>query len=237
MTAMYIVPTRGRPANAVRLANAWNELTSQDTQLTFIVDEDDPEFKAYEDAFFGVQHANFGFITDKRLRLGGTLNKWGSRFAQHFEAIGFMGDDHLPRTHHWDQALLNSLSTQGGGIVYGNDLLQGRNLPTAVLMDSTIIKALGYMVPPGLTHLYVDNFWRDLGTSLGQLAYREDVIIEHLHPVAGKAEWDDRYKEVNAGQMYENDRHTYEDLYVRGGSLVEAVKTIRRYEDSARSAT
>lgn len=237
MTAMYIVPTRGRPRNALRLAQAWHERTSSNTRLTFILDDDDPELGNYQDAFSHATYATFGVLEGPRLRLGGTLNHYAPIFAERYDAIGFMGDDHVPRHHLWDEMLMQSLIAQGGGLVYGNDLLQGRNLPTAVLMDSTIIKALGYMVPPGLTHMYLDNFWRDLGTSLGQLTYREDVIIEHLHPVAGKAEWDDRYKEVNAGQVYEDDRHTYEDLYVRGGSLIAAVKKIRRYEDNARSAT
>lgn len=230
MTAMYIVPTRGRPVNAVRLAQAWHEHTSPNTRLTFILDDDDPELAAYENAFAAIEHACFGYLVGPRLRLGGTLNHHAPIFAKQYHAIGFMGDDHLPRTHYWDAALYDNMLAQGGGVVYGNDLIHGPNIPTAALLSSTIIRALDYMVPPGLIHLYMDNFWRDLGHALGQISYREDVIIEHMHPLAQKAPWDDRYAEVNAGAVYAADRHTYEDLYVRGGSLQLAVETIRKWE-------
>jgi hypothetical protein len=124
-------------------------------------------------------------------------------------AIGFMGDDHCPRTYGWDKAYVDALREMGTGIVYGNDLIQGARLPTQVAMTADIVRALGYMAPPALTHLYVDNFWRDLGTVAGCLRYLPDVTVEHRHPIAGKAEWDEGYRRVNDAAMYERDRLAY----------------------------
>ena len=50
------------------------------------------------------------------------------------------------------------------------------------------------MAPKGLEHFYIDNFYRDTGYALGILNYFEDVILEHMHPSAGKAIIDDTYR-------------------------------------------
>jgi hypothetical protein len=97
------------------------------------------------------------------------------------------------------------------GVSYGDDLLQGANLPTAVTMSAEIVRRIGYMVPPVLVHMYMDNFWRDFGVKIGNLQYRPDVVIEHMHYLAGKAVNDLQYQEVNAAHVYEKDRLAYED--------------------------
>jgi glutaminase len=63
--------------------------------------------------------------------------------------------------------------------------------------------------------MYMDNFWRDFGEGLGNLNYLDDVILEHLHYLAGKAVNDLQYQEVNASHVYENDRIAY-GLYQSG---------------------
>jgi hypothetical protein len=137
-----------------------------------------------------------------------------------------MGDDHMPRTVGWDAAYLEALRELGTGLVYGNDLLQGSSLPTQVAMTTDIVRALGYMAPPDLTHLYVDNFWRDLGRSAGCLRYLPDVIVEHRHPAAGKAQWDAGYARVNNSAMYEHDATAYEQ-YIGAGELHAAVDVVK----------
>lgn len=132
--------------------------------------------------------------------------------------IGFMGDDHRPRTAGWDDIFTHALDEMGGGVAYGNDLIQGANLPTHVVMSSTIIAALRGMAPTTLTHLYVDNYWKALGEGIGRLSYLNDVIVEHMHPIAGKAEWDDGYRRVNDGALYQRDANAFtrycEDEYM-----------------------
>lgn len=203
---LMIVPSRGRPKNVVELLLAWRDTVRGDSQLLVAVDEDDPELANYTNpGWSGVE-----FVIGPRLRLGGTLNKLAVERARDHFAVGFMGDDHRPRTEAWDVALTDALRATGTGFAYGNDLLQGENLPTAIAMTSDIVTTLGYMVPPGAVHLYFDNFWLAVGRALGRITYLSDVVIEHMHPVAGKAEWDDRYLEVNADSMYAKDRATFE---------------------------
>jgi hypothetical protein len=65
------------------------------------------------------------------------------------------------------------------------------------------------MVPPGAVHLYLDDFWLALGRGIDSIHYLPDVIIEHLHPSAGKAQIDAGYTEVNAPALYESDRAVF----------------------------
>jgi hypothetical protein len=78
------------------------------------------------------------------------------------------------------------------------------------MMTADIVSALGYMVPPELVHLYLDNVWMDWGRGMGALTYLDDVVIEHMHPAAGKAVNDVGYLEANSAEQLHADRTAYE---------------------------
>lgn len=208
---LIIVPTRGRPEAAAELLTVWD---GANADLLFAVDDDDPDRDTYAalDAWVTV---------GPRRRLGPTLNAAAAEYAGDYRAVGFLGDDHRPRTPGWPEQFLEALDRHPvPGLAYGNDLLQGRNLPTAVVMDSRIIGALGRMVPEGLVHLFLDNYWLDLGRELDAIAYLDNVIVEHLHPVAGKAEWTPAYQESNA--WWAHDEATYRAFVAAGGIQADA---------------
>lgn len=200
-----IVPSRGRPDSIAELARAWERTITGSSVLLVAVDDDDPELAAYE-ALAADVWVEFG----PRRWAARTLNRYAHSCAADHFALGFMGDDHRPRTKGWDTRFVETLREMGSGVVYGNDLFQGENLPTAVALTSDIVLALGYMVPPELIHMYMDNFWLDLGKALRRIRYLPDVVIEHVHPMAGKTEWDDGYREVNAPMRYAHDKLAYE---------------------------
>jgi hypothetical protein len=137
-----------------------------------------------------------------------------------------MGDDHRPQTTRWDFKLARVLTQRAAKIGYANDLVQGANLPTAVLMERRVVQRLGYMAPPVLRHLYVDNYWRDLGKAADCLYYESDIIIAHEHPITGKVEWDEGYRRVNDGAMYTRDGAAYRD-FVTSGDLAADIAKIR----------
>jgi len=205
---LVIVPSRGRPDNITELMNAWME-TRTYASLQVVVDDDDEMLSRYE-MVMETAPSWVSLEVTPRKRLGPTLNEYAVKAAPLYDVIGFMGDDHRPRTPGWDRRFAGAIVAMGGvGVVYGNDLFQGPNLPTAVWMSSCIVENLGYMVPPGIVHLFADNFWLDLGNGLGRMSYLNDVLIEHMHPQAGKSEWDPGYAEVNAGSVWEADEQTY----------------------------
>lgn len=214
-----LVPTRGRPDNARRLLAACEATcVLPTTRIIFGVDADDPARPGYNQVVWPQNpYLPWPSAIGRGMLLPGSkhpgmvdcLNRM-FRFGDTADTYGFMGDDHLPATPGWDKALCDALAGKTAALAYGNDLLQGERIPTAVAMTASIPRTLGYMAPPELAHLYVDNFWSDLGQGLGALTYLPDVIIEHLHPVAGKAEWDAGYRAVNADASFTADRVAYE---------------------------
>lgn len=197
---LVIVPSRGRPQNIQRLLQAWTD-TAATAQLEVAVDDDDPMLSEYlrimdhlEPEVGPLAHC----VVGERLRLGPTLNARAVEAARLYRYVGFMGDDHLPRTNAWDDRITDHLADLRTGIVYGNDLLQGQALPTAVFMTADVIDTLGYFSPPELIHMYLDDAWKAWGEGMGRLRYLDDVVIEHMHPVAGKADGDVLYGESNA---------------------------------------
>lgn len=224
MILTMLVPTRGRPDNARRLLAACEATcVLPDTRIQLGVDSDDPKWGDYQAVHQGSDRAILtAWEPGERKGMVHTLNQmWHWRPLQfnmtdfigqprRTDVFGFMGDDHLPVTLGWDKALCDALAGKPAALAYGNDLLQGANIPTAVAMTASIPRTLGYMAPPELAHLYVDNTWLAWGHGLGAITYLPDVVIEHLHPVAGKADWDEGYRNVNAETSYSADRVAYE---------------------------
>jgi hypothetical protein len=226
---LVIVPTRGRPQNAARLVKAFEETESLNADLLFVADHDDPELPAYRTAaprLMAYQGASgTGMVAG--------LNWAAVIYADVYDHLGFMGDDHLPRTAGWDAHVLGALNSPWPQVVYGNDLFQGERLPTAAFLPSRMVRALGYMAPPVLRHLYVDNFWLELGQALGGLKYLPDVVIEHLHPAAGKTPMDERYAAVNAPEADVADRLAWLGFRT-GDAFPEALRRVR--EEYSRDA-
>lgn len=230
-----IVPTRGRPNNLAELWTAFTETCTGDTRLLACVDDDDPELPEYKrihEAAYDAGTADrddprFLLLIGPRRRLGGTLNMVGPKWAARSDAIAFMGDDHWPRTRGWDTAYMAELKRLGTGLVYGNDLIQGANLPTQVAMTSDIVLATGHMVPPGAVHLWLDNAWLALGRALDAITYLPDVVVEHQHPIAGKADWDAGYAECNTDALSAADRAVFEQWQAE--TLPTWVRQIKEY--------
>ena len=220
---LYVVPTRGRPDHAVALAAAWRE-TTDDAELVFALDQDDLTLADYVRVADRISPA--WMRSSDTHSMVESLNRAAMIYAERYEYIGFMGDDHRPRTPHWDSIIYDRMRLDSLILAYGNDLVQGPNLPTAVLMRSDAILTLGQMAPQSLTHLYVDNYWLRLGRDSGRMAYVPEVVIQHEHPITGKVPWTEGHKRVNEGSMYERDRRAFE-LYEAGGYMHEDVLKVK----------
>lgn len=219
---LILVPTRGRPHNAIEVLKSHKEFSCK-SDLLFVVDTDDDELINYRSAV-GVEH--IVEVENNTRGMAYPLNVAAKKYANEYEFFTFIGDDHRLRTPDWDIALMRAIGNRPG-LAYGNDLLQGENLPTAVMMAGAIVRALGGMVPPKLKHLYLDNFWKALGNDLGNLAYLPGVVIEHLHPIAGKAEWDEGYRTVNADEIYTFDRLMF-DAYIKSEDYRVLLRDLRQ---------
>ena len=229
---LVIVPSRGRPDRFRDFLAAW-EATTESAELLVALDVDDPTIAHYPRS--DVAHYEIGEPQGFAPRLNGE-----AMYATHpiIEAavgvpwaIASLNDDHLPRTKGWDRLMVEALRDLGSGIVYGNDLLQYEALPTAPAITTDIVRALGFYCPPGLQHVYIDNFWLGLGIRLERLRYLPDVIIEHAHPQAlntdgsRKARTDATYElQTNAVQVADWNRW---NAYRTSGDFDRDVERVR----------
>jgi hypothetical protein len=204
------------------------------TDIVVCVDNDDPDAHPYTG--YGAVEQEFRdsgrvrWVKGPRNNLSGWTNRVAMALWTQYEALASLGDDHLPRTEGWDRELLSELERMGGGFAYGNDLLQEHRLPTAVMVSSKIVGALGWLCPPALQHYFVDNVWRFLGTETQRLAYRQDIIIEHMHPGAGKADFDATYMDPGAEAGFAPTNHPDYPAWLAwvNGPAKEDVETVRR---------
>lgn len=215
---LVIVPSRGRPENIKRFSQALKD-TNAVVDFKVGVDDDDPTLEDYKKL---AKEEGFDLVIGPREMFAKTVNRIVMDNLK-YKYFFWAGDDHVPRTDKWDLAYRKQLKEMKVGVVYGNDLYQGVNIATELAFTSNIPKALGYAIPPGFVHLYVDNYFMDLGRSIDSLVYMPEVVVEHLHPRAGKAEDDQTYLEANSPENWSNDRITF-DNYISNQLQIDAEK-------------
>lgn len=227
---LVIVPSRGRPDNVARVIQAWRDTGAfTDAQLSVAYDADDPAREQYDAVLAGAGAGVAGHLVPTWQPMVPKLNAvavGAVAVLPKLFAVGFGGDDHLPRTPGWAGAYLRALREMGTGVVYGDDGFQGARLPTQWAMTADIVRALGTMVPPPVQHLYCDNAIADLGRAARCLRYLPGVLVEHMHPLAGKAASDAGYRRVNSPQQYDIDRAMYQSW--RRNRLAEDADTVSR---------
>jgi len=212
-----LCPVYRRPAQARACAESLAATRSDlSTRIYFAVDADDDA--EYEGNLIRVPPGPRGMTH--------ATNVAALQLCERYDHLMWVGCDHAFRTPGWDIRFLDAMAELGGwGFVYGNDLLQGENVPTACMISSKIVEVLGWMSPPCLRHLYVDNAWLELGRGIGRIRYLQDVIVEHMHFSVGKSPHDAMYAEVNSNEVHSADRAAFEEY--RAGRMGPDIARLR----------
>jgi hypothetical protein len=138
------------------------------------------------------------------------LNEIANLVHKDYEYLGFWGDDHYPQTPNWNSIMYEILCKNAPyAMVYADDLIQGVNLPTEIIMDSLFIEEFKYMAHPSLTHLFCDDVWKYTGQQIENLHYIPHVVIEHLHYCVGKSENDSMYQINNSPDCFVTNGSVY----------------------------
>jgi len=206
--SLWIVPSRGRSARLGDMLDAALELSSGHADFAVCTDDDDAGLPGYQALHARVPAARVLWFHGRRR----SMCAWTNYIAAHpracrYASLGSMGDDHVPRTQGWDLVLAAAVASPGIGIAYGDDLHQHEGLPTAPLISRQVADALGWLCLPGLLSKFCDNVWKQLGDGAECLAYVPRVVIEHVHPDAGKAGMDETYQHGYAD--WPGDEHIY----------------------------
>lgn len=199
-----LLPTRGRPHWVQRAFESLAAHTSrlQDLEVVLYVDEDD---KASHD----LGHDGFSVVKIIGPRASmGTYNTACLERASG-DIVILMNDDVIVRTPAWDRAVVDLTRGVPDGIflAYANDFHMGKRMCTFPICTK---KACEVMIRPypeeyrtGFIdwHLF-DVFKRLRSRGHDRIFYLEQVIFEHHHYMAGKAEIDATYR---AGEYYGDD--------------------------------
>jgi hypothetical protein len=211
MKVTVLVPTRDRPANARRLLQSWGATAKRDeTELWFVLDRQSPMINQYFQIF-----NETGWRKDMMPFMGAgnmveRTNAAAKTVARHTDIIGWAADDNLFVTEGWDVAIIDEFEQNPGlAMVNTNDLLVGDEKAGVPFVRSSVVQSLGYFFLPTCQHLYVDFALNELMKAAGAQKYREDIVIEHLHPYANKAQWDEAYAAYNTPMQDSKDGRAF----------------------------
>ncbi|HEY5311190.1 MAG TPA: hypothetical protein VIK18_01680 [Pirellulales bacterium] len=188
-----ILPTRKRVPQLTRaltslVATAWRP---ESLEVVLYVDEDDAQSHAVE--FSGLRLVK---LLGRRGTMGAITRTCYAACQGRYLMLA--NDDIVFRTPGWDAAVLAAFASFSDEIalVWGNDLCSGA--PAHPFLSRTACNLLGGVCPAGYYREYIDTHLHDVFQRLARLGharavYLSDVIIEHLHLIAGKAAGDAVY--------------------------------------------
>lgn len=191
MRPVYCCPSRGRPENIERLVAAWHD-TQANSLLDLVLDEGDPRL----DDYLSIQLPHFGWTRQvgPDQRPSDAMNSTFARYPG-APAYGFIGDDALPRTKHWDRTLARAAGNFA--VAYPMDL--HKNRCSHPVVGGALVRAVGWFGCPEVKHLCLDTAWAHIGEELDALVPCHHVVVEHLHPCTGKVERDVTYFKPTGG--------------------------------------
>ena len=221
-----LVPTRKRPDKMQTLIDSIEETTHDlsKVELIFYIDEDDDDSLS---AMTKTAELSIKHIIGPRILLSKTWNKCYE--IARGDIIMHGGDDIVFRTPKWDVEVENAFNQYDDKIVlvYGRDGFQDEKLATHGFVHRRWIETVGYFLPPFFSSDYNDTWLFELDTNIKRTHYLDSILIEHMHYVVGKSEYDETYKEREARGEEDNVKELYTNLApLRGidtAKLLEAI--------------
>jgi hypothetical protein len=191
-----LTPTRNRPAGVRRLIESACETSDGPLEFVFYVDDD----AVYEEGVLEVPSyrpdCSMKTIIGPRITLS---DMWNKCAAEATYDIWLQSDDDLKfSSQGWDTQVTDAFAAFPDKIasVYGRD---GVHAPPACATQQFLSRrwaeVVGYFVPPYFSSDCSDAWIYEVALRVGRAVYLENVFTEHMHPIVGKAEWDQTYKD------------------------------------------
>lgn len=183
---MIILPTKGRPQNLKRFVEAYGK-----TRATIPV-------SVVFDAADASQYSGIAVPDHWKLLVAKAGKPIGEIFNEFytnnsFPFYGIVADDVVPETECWDIKL--AAACLPNKLAWGNDSIQGSQLPTHPFIGAELLSRLGYIAAPGVKHWFVDNAWMIIAKTLCVDVYLPEIKMTHYHFINGKAPEDETYRQ------------------------------------------
>lgn len=184
MNGVWILPTRGRIDNLRRFLTSARE-TATDTPGWVLVNRDELRRKRaqYDQA---MKLAPPGWsIKPVTAKCYGDALRYIWKDIKDMDWVGLVSDDLVPVSSKWDVQLLsgiggwNFISTNDGWQANA-DIMKGR-MHGATVWSGNLLRAVGWLMPPDLRHIFHDDVWETLGRETGCWSVRMDIMVKHLH--------------------------------------------------------
>lgn len=177
---LWLLPTHGRVGTKLPEFLAQAVRTGMTTPGAIVVDISD--YGANQEAYDSLDLPDGWFI--HTVQGGGcakaTQEAVQELFTDEMQWLGWLGDDLSPETEGWDRYVIRNLT--GWNMVSTND---GAHAPHkfngATAWSGDLVRAIGYLFPPGLVHNYLDNVAEELGNACGNWMCLMDVMVRHKH--------------------------------------------------------
>jgi hypothetical protein len=196
---VVLVPMLGRPWTVEPLVRSLQESGAPAEPLFIVGTDDDAVWDACE---------GYRTLEVKRRCTGDYAAKINAGVRATDEPWLFLGACDIRFHRGWWAACMDA--AEGGAQVIGTNDLCNPRTASGDLSTHTLISREYAELPTvdggpgplheGYRHEYVDSELRGTAIARGVWAHQPAAVVEHLHPMAGKAEWDDSYR-GQAGRM------------------------------------
>ena len=221
ITNLVMVCSRGRPQNVIRCFEVLKKLSHISDYILVISEDQKDLYPEIE----GVQRLVAPLDAGT-----GSCDKGNYLVAQKihedYETLSCIDDDTVVETDGWDLYLALPLKAKGYGVSWGNDGIHQGQIPTKWTMTTNIVSSLGFIAPPGLIHLYVDNLWHRIGEVLNSAHYAPSVLMTHHHWINKKAPMDATYAENNTKEVWAHDEKVFTEYIT--GQFHEDIERIKK---------
>lgn len=175
---MIILPSRRRPEHLKRFFQSYIESESSEPGLV-IIGYDDWHDLNLTYAEIPLPHG-WDFEVSMFESMGDKIRHIWPKFAkEEWASLILLNDDHVLETPAWDKKLIAQLN--GRNFITCNDMWQPTRAAGATIWSRDLLLAVGYIFPPGMQHLFIDDVWQDLGRETGCWINDQSVIVHHVH--------------------------------------------------------
>jgi hypothetical protein len=218
MKISILCPTRGRPQSVLNLLKSLMDTSSVMPEVVFYIDDDDPTFPST------LPVSNSKVIRGPRILMTEMWNRCAEQASG--EIMLLSGDDVLFKTKGWDDQVRRAFAAFPDRLVlvHGDDGIHGNRFATHCFLHRAWIDAVGYFSPPYFSSDYGDTWINEVFNAVNRRVFLP-IETEHLHPIAGKGEWDQTHKDRLERHKRDDVTKKYEDL------LPERISDIRKVKE------
>jgi hypothetical protein len=182
---LWLLPSRRRPHNLSRFFSA---LRTTDTKSHGLVLVQEQDYAALKSQYDGLDmYPGWRFVLTQGDSQGDKLREQVSLYHD-AEWVGLIGDDQEPVTPNWDAKLVASLNgynlvtcTDDFVFEQGTKFGQPNRMAGVLLFSGELYRTLGYIFPPPIHHVYLDDIYEELATKVDFWTINRDVLILHHH--------------------------------------------------------